>query len=971
MTIRFPQLSLLSFVPGKPEKKPQAPRFLGKDTVQTGQKLDTLEKRQWGGDTVSLRFAGSVEAPEVKKLTELHLKDYTPPSHLIDKTDLTFELLAEDNVVVSSRLKVRPNPDSKASPNTIKLDGAPESAPAGSETPTMELLEVKVDGRVLDPQEYSRQGEELILNNMPSQAFDLEIKTRINPKANRTLAGLYTSGGKFVTQCESQGFRNITFYLDRPDVMSEYTTTLIAEKGKYPQLLSNGNPGQRTTTADGRDQITWHDPFKKPSYLFALVAGDLARKEGTFTTQSGKKVDIHIYVDKGDEGKIEHAMDSIQKAMKWDEERFGREYDLDLFQIVAVNDFNFGAMENKGLNIFNSSAVLADPKTATDPRYEYVQAVVGHEYFHNWSGDRVTCRDWFQLSLKEGLTVFRDSEFTADLNSRAVKRIDDVTGMRTTQFPEDGGAMAHPIRPASVGSIENFYTPTVYEKGAEVIRMIHTLLGEADFRKGTDLYFSRHDGHAVTTEDFVKAMEDASGQNLSQFERTWYNQAGTPTLDVTDAYDPNTKEYRLTIKQSTPPTPGQPTKDPFHIPVRIGLLDSKGNDMPLKLEPSQAHLLTNGDILNLKENETTFVFKNIPEKPIPSLLRNWSAPVKLNYNYSRDDLMFLMAKDNDGFNRWEAGQQLGVDVLKELVAAHQKGQPKPVDPRLIEAFRGVLQDKNLDPALAARALALPSTSYLSELYPDGQVDVDAVYAARKQAREAIGKALEPLLLDRFNNSRSTENRPYQWNVQDAGERVIKNTALAYLIAADPGQYLPLATAQFDINHNMTDVRAALGHVVDHADAPTRQAKLDAFYQEHQGNPLAINQWFADQAMADRDDVLETVKALQQHPAYDPKNPNSVRSLVGAFTGNTIHFHKKDGSGYQFLADQIIEIDKFNPMLAAGLSKRLATPHKFDKARQDLIKTQLERILSNATSNNVKEIVGKSLELLAEKQSKAS
>ncbi len=900
-------------------------------------------------------------------LKELNINDYTPPSHLISKTDLVFELHSEDHVEVTSKLSIQPNPKSKASSETLQLVGAPETAPEGTETPTMELLGIKLNGQELSPERYSRDQETLTLTQLPDKPFQLEIKTRINPQANRSLNGLYTSGGKFTTQCESEGFRNITFYLDRPDVMSEYTTTLIAPKGKYPHLLSNGNPGPRTILPDGRESMTWHDPFKKPSYLFAFVAGDLAVKEDRFKTMSGRDVTIRIYSDHGDESKLSHAMTAAKQAMKWDEARFGREYDLDLFQIVAVSDFNFGAMENKGLNIFNSSAVLADPDTATDARYEYVQAVVAHEYFHNWSGNRVTLQKWFDLTLKEGFTVFRDSEFTSDLNSRAVKRIDDVTGMRTVQFPEDAGAMAHPIRPASVGSIENFYTPTVYEKGAEVIRMIHTLIGEKAFRKGSDLYFERHDGQAVSCEDFVNAMEDASGVDLSQFQQTWYNQAGTPTLFVTDAYDPNKKEYRLTLRQSTPPTPGQPTKAPFHIPVRVGLLNAKGDDIPLQLDASQAHLLTNGDVLNLKENEQTFIFHNVPEKPTPSLLRNWSAPVKLDYPYSRDQLMFLMAHDNDGFNRWEAGQTLAVEVLKELVQAHQSGQSLQMDSRLIQAFQGVLEDRTLDPALAARALALPSISYLSELYPDGQVDIDALYAARKHTQRAIGQALEPLLLQRFEENRSTETRPYDWNVKDVGERAIKNATLAYLIAGNPAKHLPLAIAQFDRNHNMTDTRSALGHILNHGDTETRSTRLTAFYQKHQNNKLAIDQWFSDQAMADRHDVLAEVNALLNHPAYNPKNPNSVRSLIGGFCANTVHFHQKDGSGYTFLADQIIDIDKFNPMLAAGLAKRLAAPHKFDPHRQAVMKAQLERIRDHVTSNNVQEIVEKSLTLLAEKQ----
>jgi aminopeptidase N len=904
-------------------------------------------------------------APEVK---ELFLKDYTPPSHLITQTHLTFELLSEEEVIVSSKLLCKPNPDfhTKQVPNTIALDGAPEKNEPGSATPTMAMLEIKLNNNPLPEEHYQRLNETLTINDLPEEPFTLEIKTRINPKANRSLSGLYTSGGKFTTQCESQGFRNITFYLDRPDVMSEYFTTIIAPKGQYPQLLSNGNPGDKTMLPDGRESITWHDPFKKPSYLFALVAGDFASLKDTFTTCSGRKVDIHIYVDHGDEGKIHHAMEAVKQSMKWDEERFGREYDLDLFQIVAVHDFNFGAMENKGLNIFNSSAILADPNTATDARYEYVQAVVGHEYFHNWSGDRVTCRDWFQLSLKEGFTVFRDAEFTSDLNSRPVKRIDDVIGMRTAQFPEDAGAMAHPIRPASVGSIENFYTATVYQKGAEVIRMIHTLLGEEKFRKGSDLYFERHDGQAVTTEDFVKAMEDASGVDLSQFENTWYNQSGTPVVNVSDSYDATEKTYHLTLKQETPPTPGQPTKTPYHIPIQMGLLSKEGKELPLSLNDKQKMFLGDGHVLNFKEKESTFVFENIDEKPTPSLLRNWSAPVKLNYDYSREQLMFLMAHDTDGFNRWEAAQQLGILVLKDHVQVYQQNKEITLDEHLLEAFRAILCNPKLDPALAARTLILPSSTYLAELYPDGEVDIDAIYHARKTIRTELGKALYQNYLERFESNRRTEKSPYQWNVKDSGERAIKNTCLAYLVAGNPTEAIQLALQQFDLNHNMTDVRAAFSQILDFATPADRDKRIQQFYETHQHNPLAIQQWFTDQVLADREDVLDQVKTLLKHPAYEPTNPNFVRSVVGAFSSNLVRFHAKTGEGYLFIADQLLKIDEFNPSLAAGLTKRLSTPHRFDKIRQGLIKTQLEKIHAQAHSNNVKEIAGKSLKLLAEK-----
>ena len=944
---------------------------------------DTLLKNHRGSDQVHFssnttgvqgaQAAAPLFGAEAAGSTEMHLKDYRPPTHKITKTDLTFELNAESDVVVSSKLKVGPNPDSKEAKNTLTLHGAPATVPAGSETPTMQLLEIKIDGRVLDPSEYSRVGGELTLKNVPQKEFTLEAKTRINPEANESLEGLYTANGKFITQCESEGFRNMTFYLDRPDVMSEFTTTIVAPKGQYPAMLSNGNPSKKTILPDGRESITWHNPFTKPSYLFALVAGDFGLVEDQFTTMSGRKVALQIFVDKGDEAKAKHALESLKKFLKWDEENYGREYDLDRYQVVVTNAFNMGAMENKGLNIFNASAALAEPKTATDARWGIVQDVIAHEATHNWRGNRVTVANWFQVSLKEGLTTFTEQEFSADMTAPtpAVKRIEDVVGMRAGQFPEDASAMAHAIRPASVSSMENFYSSTVYEKGAEVIRMIKTLIGKDNFRKGMDLYFKRHDGQAVTTTEFVKAMADASGVDLSQFENTWYNQAGTPTLDVTDAYDPVKKEYRLTIKQSTPLTQAQPALKPFHIPVRVGLLNAQGKDMALKLDPSQAGLLTNGDVLNLKNGETTFVFKDVPEKPLPSLLRNWSAPVKLNYDYSRDQLAFLMTHDSDGFNRWEAGQMLGLSVVKELVAAHQSGQPKPVDPKLIQAFREVLEDRSMNGALAATTLELPTAEYLAELYPDGQVDVDAIHAALAQTREAIGQALEPLLLARFNESRSTENRPYEWNKKDVSERAIKNTALAYLVEGKPAQYLPLALAQYDQNQNMTDLRTALRLILDYADPATRAAKLESFRLEHKDNPLAMNQWFADQALADRPDVLQTVKDLQSHASYNPKNPNAVRGLVRSFTANTPQFHRADGEGYKLVADEVIRTDVFNPSLATGLAKSLATPHRFDTARQELIRAQLLRIQANTPADHpAREVVDKSLALLAKKQAEA-
>lgn len=900
------------------------------------------------------------------KPNEIRIEDYKPPTHLIEKTDLTFELNSQEDVVVSSSLTIRPNPASDAKENIIQLNGAPEVPPKGSNTPTMELLEVKINGQKLPKDQYTRQGDELTIKNLPESKCNLEIKTRINPKENHALEGLYISSGLFTTQCEAEGFRNMTFYLDRPDVMSKYTTTIIADKGKLPVMLSNGNPGERKDIGNGREQITWTDPFNKPSYLFAMVAGNLDLKEDTFTTKSGRKVKIHLYSAPKDIGKLDHAMESVKQSMKWDEDRFGREYDLDLFQIVAVEDFNAGAMENKGLNVFQTAYVLADPQMATDADYENVQGVIGHEYFHNWTGDRVTLQKWFDLTLKEGLTVFRDQEFTSDMNARGVKRIDDVNVMRSAQFPEDAGAMAHPIRPASYSAIDNFYTSTVYNKGAEVIRMIHTMLGEEDFRKGTDLYFDRHDGQAVTTDDFIKAMEDASKKDLTQFKNTWYTQAGTPTLDIKDSYDPVSKEYKLTIKQSTPKTMGHPDKKPFHIPVRVGLLDSKGNDMKLQLDAKQADLLTNGDVLNLKKDETTFVFKNVSEKPVPSLLRGWSAPVKLNFDYDYKDLTFLMAHDSDDFNRWEAGQKLGIEVLQDLVKSHQQDANKPVDPAFIEACKSILTDKTIDPATAAQALVLPGSGYLSELYPDGKVDVHAIHKAYDQTVKSIGKELEPLLLERFNNSRSTENREYKWTKEDAGERAIKNTALSYLVNANPAKYLHFAIEQFDRNQNLTDVRAALRLIIKHADEKTCQEKLDKFYQDRKDSPTAIYQWFQDQASIDRPNLLDKVKELLNHEAYDAKTPLCVRRLVLGFAANAVNFHKEDGSGYKFIADQAIECDKYNPALAASLVKKLASPHRFPKQAQELIKVQLLRIQEETNSKNVKEIVSNALKLLEKK-----
>ena len=868
---------------------------------------------------------------------EIFLKDYTPPSHLIEKTYLVFDLKAEDEVEIMARLSIIPNPKS-ATTNKLVLNGSEK----------MELLSIALEGGVPP---YKREGDTLIIDKTPNAPFTLETKVRINPKANKSLNGLYTSGGKFTTQCESEGFRNITFFLDRPDVMSEFTTKIIGDRSKYPQLLCNGNETEHT-----EKYSLWHDPFKKPAYLFALVAGNLDVLDDSFTTISGRKVHLQIFVDKGDLNKTHHAMASLKRSMKWDEERFGREYDLDRFMIVAVDDFNFGAMENKGLNIFNSSAILADPQTATDTRHEYIEAVVGHEYFHNWSGNRVTLRDWFQLSLKEGFTVFRDQEFSSDMNSRAVQRIHNVAGLRASQFPEDAGPMAHPIRPASFVTIENFYTATVYNKGSEVIRMMHTILGEENFRKGTDLYFDRHDGQAVTTEDFVKALEEASGENLRQFEKTWYNQSGTPELHVTDEYDASKQLYKLNIRQTTPATPGQPTKEPFHIPVKFGLLNGQGEEIRLP----------HSDILNITQTEQSFVFEGIVGKPVPSLLRGFSAPAKLFYPYTRANYTFLLAHDTDGFNRWEAAQCLAVDVMKELVA----NPSAQIDHTIIEAFRKVILDDTIDGSIKAALLTLPSETYLAEQYPAGQVDVDAIHLARNTLRISIANALEHELLASYKNNLSSNSRPYDYNIKDIAERAIRNTSLAYLCLLP--QHLPLAQAQLDAHHNMTDVQTALTLLVNYGGEATRKAALKAFYDKWKHDTQVVNQWLSVQAAADVDDVLDQVQELLKHEAYDKTNPNKVRSVVGAFAGNRVHFHRKDGAGYRFLSDQVIDIDAFNPQLASRLVTPLTTPHKFDTARQRLILAELERIMAHGgLSKNTSEVVGKSLEMARKREKEAA
>ena len=876
----------------------------------------------------------------------IYLKDYQAPDYLIDETHLTFELF-EDHTLVHAQLLMRRNPARGPGLPALALDGQ-----------HLELLSVSLDDIEQAADDYQLSDSHLILHPT-SEQFVVDTSVRIHPETNTALEGLYKSGGMFCTQCEAEGFRKITYYLDRPDVMSKFTTTVVAEQHSYPILLSNGNPIASGPDDDGRHWATWEDPFMKPAYLFALVAGDLWCVEDTFTTMSERSVALRIYVEPENIDKCQHAMTSLKKSMRWDEETYGREYDLDIFMIVAVNDFNMGAMENKGLNIFNSSAVLARAETATDAAHQRVEAIVAHEYFHNWSGNRVTCRDWFQLSLKEGFTVFRDSEFSADMNSRTVKRIQDVAYLRTHQFAEDAGPMAHAVRPESFIEISNFYTLTVYEKGSEVVRMIHTLLGAEGFRKGSDLYFERHDGQAVTCDDFIKAMEDANGADLSQFKR-WYSQAGTPRLAVSEHYDAQQHTYSLTFAQSCPATPDKVEKLPFVIPVELGLLDARGGEIALQLAGETVASGTSR-VLSVTQAEQTFTFVGVNEKPLPSLLRGFSAPVKLSFDYSRDQLMFLMQHDSDGFNRWDAGQQLSVQVLQELIGQHQRGEALVMDQRLVEALRTVLGNDQLDQAMVAEMLSLPGEAYLTEI--SDVADVEAIHTAREFARKQLADSLFDALWARYQANREvSKTTPYVAEAEHFARRALQNIALSYLMLSGKPQVLAAALEQFEHSDNMTERLTALAVLVNSPFEAEKAAALASFAEQFKDNPLVMDQWFSVQAGSTLPGGLQRVRELMEHPAFTLKNPNKVRALVGAFAGqNLINFHAADGSGYRFLADLVIELNGFNPQIASRQLAPLTRWRKYDAARQALMKAELVRIRdSGELSSDVFEVVSKSL-----------
>lgn len=864
--------------------------------------------------------------------TVRYLKDYQTPAYHILETDLHFDI-AEPQTVVKSRLTVEPQRVGEP----LVLDGSAK------------LLSVKINGVAAD---YVLEGETLTIAGVPSERFTVEVETEILPAENKSLMGLYASGGNLFTQCEPEGFRKITFYIDRPDVMSKFTTTIVADKKRYPVLLSNGNKIDGGEFSDGRHWVKWEDPFAKPSYLFALVAGDLAVTEDYFTTMGGRNVKIEFYTTEADKPKVGFAVESLKNAMKWDETRFGLEYDLDIFMVVAVGDFNMGAMENKGLNIFNTKFVLADSRTATDTDFEGIESVVGHEYFHNWTGNRVTCRDWFQLSLKEGLTVFRDQEFSGDRASRAVRRIENIRLLRQHQFPEDAGPTAHPVRPASYEEMNNFYTMTVYEKGAEVVRMYHTLLGEEGFQKGMKLYFQRHDGQAVTCDDFRAAMADANGINLDRFA-LWYSQAGTPVLEAEGRLKNNI--FELTVKQTVPPTPDMADKQPMMIPVKVGLLNRNGEAVAFDYQGKRA----TEAVLLLTEAEQTFPLEGVTEAVVPSLLRGFSAPVHLNYPYSDDDLLLLLAHDSDAFTRWEAAQTLYRRAVATNLAALSDGVELPKHEKLLAAVEKVISDDLLDNAFKALLLGVPSEA---ELW-DGTENIDPL--RYHQAREALLDTLAIHFLPKWHElnrqAAKQENQSYEYSPEAAGWRTLRNVCRAFVLRADPAHIETVAEKYGEMAQNMTHEWGILS-AVNGNESDTRNRLLAQFADKFSDDALVMDKYFALVGSSRRSDTLQQVQTALQHPKFSLENPNKARSLIGSFSRNVPHFHAEDGSGYRFIADKVIEIDRFNPQVAARLVQAFNLCNKLEPHRKNLVKQELQRIRAQeGLSKDVGEIVGKILD----------
>jgi aminopeptidase N len=871
----------------------------------------------------------------------IYLKDYQAPEYLIHSVNLRFDL-QDQKTLVYADLEIEQNPQNPSA-SALTLHGE-----------QLKLLALSIDGTPLSADRYS-VGEEILTIPVSAKKFHVQTTVEIDPANNSALEGLYLSSSNYCTQCEAEGFRKITYYLDRPDVLAEFFVRIEADRKRYPILLSNGNKIDQGELEGGRHFVQWHDPYPKPSYLFALVAGDLACQSSSFTTKSGKQVSLEIYTEEHNAHKCDHALASLQKAMLWDEQTYGLEYDLETYMIVAVDDFNMGAMENKGLNIFNSKYVLAIPETATDFDYMGIEAVIAHEYFHNWTGNRVTCRDWFQLSLKEGLTVFRDQEFTSDVTSRPVKRIQDVRNLRTYQFAEDAGPMAHPVRPASFVEINNFYTLTVYEKGAEVVRMYQTLMGKQGFAKGLQNYLKKFDGQAVTTDDFATAMAEANQFELGNF-LLWYTQAGTPTLYVQSHWNEATHEYTLSVRQEQAAAMNQIEVQPVLIPLKMSLLNMQGETISLQLK-GQAQQDLQSITLHVREEHQDFIFSGITEPVIPSLLQDFSAPVKLQYHYSNQDYIFLMGNDVDLFNRWEAGQQFAQTWLLAAIEAIQKNQSLPELSGYTQALRSILEDQNIEAAFIAEMLILPSELFLAECIQP--VDVDAIAQARRALQKIVAQDLEELLFARCqaNDCMAT----YIYNSDDMGKRRLASVALMYLNLLDKNQYIEFAQQQFQQANNMTDKMAVLEAIND-SSLDFRTVIMQEFADHWQHEPLVMNKWLSLQARSRREGTVAVVESLLTHPCFSIKNPNNVYSLIGGFaSANPTAFHAKDGSGYEFLTQRVIQLNAINPQVAARMVKPLIHWKKYDPQRQALMQASLQKILAvDELSKDVYEIVEKSL-----------
>ncbi len=872
------------------------------------------------------------------------LEDYRPTPYAIPETKLDFTLEPEKTIV-------------RAMLTIERRAETPEGTPLVLDGDELKLLSISIDGKVLADNSYSATPDQLTVSDLPQdQRFTLEIVTEVNPTTNRQLSGLYRSSGVYCTQCEAEGFRRITYYYDRPDMLSVYTVRIDADRNAAPILLSNGNPIENGTV-DGRDErhfAVWHDPHPKPSYLFALVAGSLGVVKDRFTTQSGRPVDLAIYVEHGKEGRALYAMDALKRSMKWDEEKFGREYDLDVFNIVAVSDFNMGAMENKGLNVFNDKYVLADPETATDTDYAGIEAVIAHEYFHNWTGNRITCRDWFQLCLKEGLTVYRDHEFSADQRSRPVKRIAEVKILKAQQFPEDAGPLAHPVRPREYREINNFYTATVYEKGSEVVRMIRTIIGLELFRKGMDLYFERHDGDAATIEDFIKVFADVSGQDFSQFA-LWYDQAGTPKVEAECQHDATQETFTITLKQSLAPTPGQSTKKPMHIPVGFGLIGPNGEDIyPSLVEGGEV----SDGVIHLRRQSETVVFHGIGERPVPSLLRGFSAPVNLSMPLSAEDRIFLALHDSDPVARWQGMNSILTASLLDGAKRARGGYQPEIDPKVVELVGKVAFDNALDPAFRALCLTLPSESDVAREMGNN-VDPDAILVSRDSLLAAIASTYANEFASLYDELK--QEGPFSPDAASAGKRALRSALLDYLSVEEktPAR----AAHQFAEADNMTDRAAALTILVHRfGDSNETRQALAAFEQRFGNDPLVMDKWFIVQATRPGERTLDTVRELTHHPLFSLDNPNRVRALIGAFTAsNPTGFNRKDGAAYGFFADTLLAIDPKNPQLSARLLTAMRSWRSLEEVRRDHARIALARISGTGKlSTDLRDIIDRTL-----------